>query len=399
MCSVLLAFISLASVGQGRRVQYDSQGAHSLAQVSSEFSPLNAASTRSLTSSLTRGASVVAAAGGMAGVRKTTDAQFKVCVVGGAGGIGQPLSLAVASHALVKELSIVDLNISAVPVDGVAADLAHVEGPTKITSTALNLGEDKAIDKAGDALSGCNVVLVPAGMPRKPGQDRKDLMNVNADIAKGTLEACAKYCPDAVVGLIVNPVNSIVPAMAELYKKAGLDPLKIVGITTLDCVRSNKFVQEILGEPADVTVVGGHAGKTILPLLSQDVVASKIPAADIPALDERIQNAGTEVVQAKAGRGSATLSMAFAAARFLDAVLEGLSGKPTTECAYVQSSVVPSLPYFASKVVFGKNGVEKVLPIGDISDHEKARLDELIPILKEEIDMGLEYAEANEFAK
>jgi len=341
----------------------------------------------------------VAAAGGMAGVRKTTDAQFKVCVVGGAGGIGQPLSLFVASHALVKELSIVDLNISAVPVDGVAADLAHVEGPTKITSTALNLGEDKAIDKAGDALSGCNVVLVPAGMPRKPGQDRKDLMNVNADIAKGTLEACAKYCPDAVVGLIVNPVNSIVPAMAELYKKAGLDPLKIVGITTLDCVRSNKFVQEILGEPADVTVVGGHAGKTILPLLSQDVVASKIPAADIPALDERIQNAGTEVVQAKAGRGSATLSMAFAAARFLDAVLEGLSGKPTTECAYVQSSVVPSLPYFSSKVVFGKNGVEKVLPIGDITDHEKARLDELIPILKEEIDMGLEYAEANEFAK
>jgi malate dehydrogenase len=335
----------------------------------------------------------------MAGSRKTTDAKFKVCVVGGAGGIGQPLSLAVASHALVKELSIVDLDISAVPVDGVAADLGHVEGPTKVTSTVLNLGIDKAIDKAGDALTGCNVVLVPAGMPRKPGQDRKDLMNVNADIAKGTLEACAKYCPDAVVGLIVNPVNSIVPAMAELYKKAGLDPLKIVGITTLDCVRSNKFVQEITGEPSDVPVIGGHAGKTILALLSQDPVASKIPAADIPALDERIQNAGTEVVQAKAGKGSATLSMAFAAARFMDAVLEGMAGNPQTECGYVQSSAVPELPYFASKIVFGESGVKEVLPIGDLNEFEKTRLAELIPILKEEIDMGLEYAASNEFAK
>jgi malate dehydrogenase len=341
----------------------------------------------------------VAKAGGVPGQRKTTEAKFKVCVVGAAGGIGQPLSLAAASHPLVKELSIIDLNIAAVPVDGVAADLSHVEGPTKIIATSLTLGEDKAIDKAGEALSGCNAVLVPAGLPRKPGQDRKDLMNVNADIAKGTLEACAKYCPDAVIGLIVNPVNSIVPAMAELYKKAGLNPENVVGITTLDCVRANKFVQEITGELPDVTVIGGHAGKTILPLFSQDATSSGIPAGDIPALDERTQNAGTEVVKAKAGKGSATLSMAFAAARWLDAVLEGLNGNPTTECAYVQSSAVPELPYFSSKVVFGPKGVQEVLPIGEINEHEKARLAELIPILKEEIDDGLEYAKTHEFEK
>lgn len=426
---LFLASLCLPFIGQGRRVQSslerlhidtpgsitdaqetssDNQGANSFVELSAKFSPLNPASMRSLggnaqansaRTAASRGSSVMASAGGMAGVRKTTDAKFKVCVVGGAGGIGQPLSLAAAQHALVKELSIVDLNISVVPVDGVAADLSHVEGPTKISATSLKLGEDKAIDKAGDALSGCNVVLVPAGMPRKPGQDRKDLMTVNADIAKGTLEAIAKYCPDAVVGLIVNPVNSIVPAMAELYKKAGLDPRKIVGITTLDCVRSNKFVQERIGEPSDVTVIGGHAGKTILPLFSQDYTASQIPEDEIEALDVRVQNAGTEVVQAKAGRGSATLSMAFAAARWLDAVLEGLDGKPSTECAYVESSVVPELPYFSSKVVFGKNGVEKVLPIGDINAHEQARLDELIPILKEEIDDGLEYAKTREFEK
>merc|ERR1712174_149094 len=77
----------------------------------------------------------------------------------------------------------------------------------------------------------------------------------------------------------------------------------------------------------------------------------------------------------------------------------GLSGVPVTECAYVESSVQPGLPYFASKVVFGKDGVEKVLPVGNLSEHEKTRLAELTPILKGEIDDGLEYAKTRQFAK
>merc|ERR1712178_257865 len=98
-------------------------------------------------------------------------------------------------------------------------------------------------------------------------------MGVNADIAKGIVEACAKYCPDAILCMIVNPVNSVVPAMAELYKKKGLDPKKIVGVTTLDCVRANKFVGEITGvdpELIEIPVIGGHAGVTIMPVFSQD---------------------------------------------------------------------------------------------------------------------------------
>lgn len=116
-------------------------------------------------------------------------------------------------------------------------------------------------------------MLVPAGVPRKPGQDRADLFKINAGIAKNIVEACAKHCPNAILGLIVNPVNSVVPAMAALYQKKGLDPMKIVGITTLDVVRANKFVHEATGvaiENIDIPVIGGHAGKSILPLLSQD---------------------------------------------------------------------------------------------------------------------------------
>jgi len=324
---------------------------------------------------------------------------FKVCVVGGAGGIGQPLSLLMASCPLVKELAIIDLNVAMVPAEGVEADLSHIEGKCKVTSTVMTINEDKAIDKAGSALTGCDLVLVPAGVPRKPGQDRKDLLNINCGIAKGTVEACAKFCPNAVLGLIVNPVNSVVPAMCELWKKAGLDPKKIVGISTLDVVRANKFVQDITGKPASVPVIGGHAGKTILPLFSQDPAGASIEASKIPELDVRVQDAGTEVVKAKNGKGSATLSMAYAGARLGRAVLSGLAGVPATECAYVESSVQPGLQYFASKVVFGKGGIEEVLPIGDLSAHEKARLEELTPILQGEVAEGLEYAKANEFEK
>merc|ERR1719356_438768 len=296
---------------------------------------------------------------------------FKVCVCGGAGGIEQPLSMLMATNPAVKELCVFDLSVAMVPPEGVAADLSHLEKKAAVKGYVMEVGQ-KPIDYLEECLTGCNLVLIPAGMPRKPGQTRDDLFKINADIAKGLVEACAKYCPNAVLALIVNPVNSIVPAMAELYKKKGLDPMKVVGVTTLDCVRANKFVSEITGADPDdveVPVVGGHAGVTILPLFSQDKYAAKIPAADIPALDKHVQDAGTDVVNAKNGKGSATLSMAYAGARLGKSILAGLMGKKRIECAYGKSDIT-ELPYFASKVQFGEKGVMKVLPLGDMNEYE-----------------------------
>jgi len=224
---------------------------------------------------------------------------------------------------------------------------------------------------------------------------RADLLGINAGIAKGIVEACGKHCPNAILALIVNPVNSVVPAMCELYKKKGLDPKKIVGVTTLDCVRANKFVHEITGDAIDginIPVVCGHAGATILPLFSQDASGKKIPADKLVDLDKRVQDAGTEVVNAKNGKGSATLSMAYAGARFGSAVLRGLAGEDTIECAYVQSNVVDGMEYFSSKVTFGTSGVQTVHPLGPLNDHETKRLEEAKTQLKEEIQAGLDYA-------
>jgi len=297
----------------------------------------------------------------------------------------------------VAELCVQDVTMAMVPAAGVAADLSHIEKKCKVSAYAID-PKLPAVDQLAECFQGCHLVLVPAGVPRKPGMTRDDLFNINAGIAKGIVDACAKYCPNAVLALIVNPVNSIVPAMCELHKKKGLDPKKIVGVTTLDIVRANKFVSEKVGcDPSevDIKVVGGHAGVTILPLFSQDAKASTLAPDVIKALDTRTQDAGTEVVNAKAGKGSATLSMAYAGARLGKAVLAGLAGTPTTECAYVMSGGIGGMDYFSTKVTFGKSGVEQVHPIGTLSPYEQGRLEEASAALKTEIAKGVEYASKN----
>ena len=211
-------------------------------------------------------------------------------------------------NPLISDLALYDI----ANTPGVAADLSH-------TNTTCSVKGYAGEEQLADALKGCDLVIIPAGVPRKPGMTRDDLFSINAGIVKNLCEACTKNCPKAILNIISNPVNSTVPIASEVYKKAGVyDPKKIFGVTTLDVVRSNTFISEAKGldvNDVDVPVVGGHAGITILPLLSQTYPSTKFTAEELEALTVRIQNAGTEVVEAKAGAGSATLSMAYAAAR------------------------------------------------------------------------------------
>jgi malate dehydrogenase len=88
-----------------------------------------------------------------------------------------------------------------------------------------------------------DLVIIPAGIPRKPGMTRDDLFNINAGIVRTLCEGIAKCCPNAIVNVISNPVNSTVPIAAEVFKKSGTyDPKRLLGVTTLDVVRANTFV-------------------------------------------------------------------------------------------------------------------------------------------------------------
>jgi malate dehydrogenase len=91
-----------------------------------------------------------------------------------------------------------------------------------------------------------DLVVIPAGVPRKPGMTRDDLFKINAGIVRTLSEGIVKSCPNAIVNLISNPVNSTVPIAAEVFKKAGTyDPKRLLGVTTLDVVRANTFVVSI----------------------------------------------------------------------------------------------------------------------------------------------------------
>ena len=291
----------------------------------------------------------------------------KVSVLGAAGGIGQPVSLLMAMNPLVSRLSLYDI----VRTPGVAVDLSH----------------------------GSDVVIIPAGVPRKPGMTRDDLFNTNAGIAMNLAKACATACPKACILVICNPVNSTVPIFSETFKKMGVhDPRKIMGVTELDSVRARKFISEALGmcpKECNIPVIGGHAGTTIIPLLSQ-LPDNKISKLDVPAITKRIQFGGDEVVAAKEGAGSATLSMAYAGATFAGSILRGLNGETgIIEPAYIEQDVL-GCKFFASQCELGRQGVERAIPIPkNITATEQANINEAIPALQKQIAKGIAFTDKN----
>merc|ERR1711902_49416 len=259
-----------------------------------------------------------------------------VAVMGASGGIGQPLSLLLKLNPAVTKLNLYDI----VHTPGVAADLSHCETASKTTGF-------KGKEQIEASLVGAEIVVIPAGVPRKPGT---------------------------------------------------LDPKRVFGVTTLDVVRSNAFIGTMKNiDPTKVNcpVVGGHAGVTIMPLISQCTPAVEFPADTLKALTERIQDAGTEVVKAKDGAGSATLSMAYAAARFTDSLIKGMNGQEgVVECAYIQSDVTEAT-YFATPIVLGPNGVEKNLGLGTLTAFEQDLLKAAIPELNGSIKKGEKFVADN----
>ncbi|KAI1281268.1 malate dehydrogenase [Xylaria sp. FL0933] len=322
----------------------------------------------------------------------------KAVVAGASGGIGQPLSLLLKLSPLVDELALYDV----VNTPGVATDLSHISTTAKVTGYLPKDDGGKAAMKDAD------IIVIPAGIPRKPGMTRDDLFKINAGIVKGLIEIAAEVAPKAFILVISNPVNSTVPIAAETLKAKGVfNPQKLFGVTTLDIVRAETFVAEIAGKKTGseftIPVIGGHSGETIVPLFSKASPKVDIPADKYDALVNRVQFGGDEVVKAKDGAGSATLSMAFAGFRFAEKLLKAAKGeKGLVEPSFVYLPGVPGgkevqeatkLDFFSVPVELGPNGVEKVTnPLEGITEKEKTLVDACLAGLKGNIEKGITFA-------
>ncbi|ODV94614.1 hypothetical protein PACTADRAFT_44288 [Pachysolen tannophilus NRRL Y-2460] len=299
----------------------------------------------------------------------------KVTIAGAAGGIGQTLSLLCKLNPDITELSLYDI----ANAEGVAVDLSHVNSPARATGHQPRDKSDQ--DALKNSLIGSDIVIIPAGVPRKPGMTRQDLFKINAGIVRSLVGAVAKYCPEALLLIISNPVNStVVIAAEELKKNNCFNPRKLFGVTTLDLVRAETFLSYELNYPVEdirgkITVVGGHSGDTIVPLIHinteiSKIVSSKLSPERLENFIHRVQYGGDEVVQAKSGKGSATLSMAYAGYRFTETILNAITGKENKalEPAYIYLPGVPGgeelsrklgVEYFAVPIEFDNKGEAK----------------------------------------
>jgi malate dehydrogenase len=304
---------------------------------------------------------------------------MKVCLIGAAGGIGQPLSMLLKLTPGISDLALVDISTCGTPIKGVAADLSHINTGTVVRGYVTP-------DELPVALTGSSIVVITAGcMMLKPGMNRDSLFESSAGLISSIAQACANQCPKAMIAIVTNPVNCMVPIFVETMRKLGVEApeRRVFGVTTLDVVRASRFVSSTLGNDPKITVVpvvGGHGGESILGLVSQTEPPCTISEETIKALEKRIMNAAFEVVEAKNGSGSATLSMAYSAHRFCVSLLRALEGeKGVKDYAYVSLADLGfEDQYFAGLCSISKEGLVGMdpIPMDRLTDYELNRLRE-----------------------
>ncbi|HSL62260.1 MAG TPA: malate dehydrogenase [Desulfotignum sp.] len=233
-----------------------------------------------------------------------------------------------------------------------------------------------------------DVVVLTAGIPRKPGMDRMDLMKINVDIAKKASQAIAEYAPNAVVVVVSNPLDVI--AMATL-QETGFALKRVMGMAgVLDATRFRYFIAEKLRVwPGDVMamVLGGH-GDTMVPLpgytrVNGIPVTELIEPGDLEKLIARTRTGGGEIVSLLK-HGSAFYAPGASAAKMVEAILKD-EKRVVPVSAYLRGEYGYQDIFLGVPVLLGKNGVEKILEL-TLTDAEKTALDASAKAVKDGVD-------------
>jgi malate dehydrogenase len=298
----------------------------------------------------------------------------KVTVVG-AGFYGSTTAMRLAEYDIFETVVLTDI-IEGKP-EGLALDMNQsrpIEG-FETTVVGKTTGQD---GEGYEAVEGSDVVVITAGLPRKPGMSRMDLIEVNAKIVRQVSENVAKYAPNSVVIVVSNPLDEMT-ALTQLV--TGFSKNRVMGQAgMLDTARFSHFVAEKLGVPiASVqTLTLGSHGDTMVPVPSRCTVDGRpltdlLPAQEIEELVTRTRNGGAEVV-ALLKTGSAYFAPSAAAARMARAVAED-SGAVLPVCAWVDGEYGISGVYLGVEAEIGAWGVRRVVET-DLTDEERAGLAE-----------------------
>jgi malate dehydrogenase len=298
----------------------------------------------------------------------------KVTVVG-AGFYGSTTAQRLAEYDIFDEVVLTDI-VDGKP-EGLALDMNQsrpIEGfETKVTGqTTGQAGEGY------DAIAGSGIVIITAGLPRKPGMSRMDLIGVNAKIVRSVTEQVVKHAPDAVLIVVSNPLDEMTALTA---KASGFPAHRVIGQAgMLDTARFSYFVAERLGVPVGsvTTLTLGSHGDTMVPVPSACSVGGKplaelLSADDIDRLVQRTRNGGAEVV-ALLKTGSAYYAPSAAAARMARAVAED-SGAVMPVCAWVDGQYGISGVYLGVEAELGAAGVRHVVE-RELTESELAALHE-----------------------
>ncbi|GDX15512.1 MAG: hypothetical protein RL332_883 [Actinomycetota bacterium] len=296
----------------------------------------------------------------------------KVTVVG-AGFYGSTTAMRLAEYNIFDTVVLTDI-LEGKP-EGLALDMNQsrsIEGfETKI------VGATTSADGAGyEATANSDVVIITAGLPRKPGMSRMDLIGVNAGIVRGVAENIAKHSPKAVIIVVSNPLDE----MTALTQIATAFPRnRVMGQAgMLDTARFTHFVAEKLNvavSSVSTLTLGSH-GETMVPVPSRCTVdgkalTEKLSQAEIDELVDRTRNGGAEVV-ALLKTGSAYYAPSAAAARMAKAVIED-SGATMPVCAWVDGEYGISGVYLGVEAQIGREGIKKVVET-KLTDSELAAL-------------------------
>jgi malate dehydrogenase len=315
-------------------------------------------------------------------------ARAKIALIG-AGQIGGTLAL-LAGQKNLGDVVLFDI-AEGVP-QGKALDIAQLSPVEKFDAKYSGT-------QSYEAIEGADVVIVTAGVPRKPGMSRDDLLSINLKVMEQAGAGIKKYAPNAFVICITNPLDAMVWA---IQKACGLPKNKVVGMAgVLDSARFRYFLaDEFNVSVEDVTafVLGGH-GDTMVPLTRYSTVAG-VPIPDlikmgwstqdrIDSIVQRTRDGGAEIVNLLK-TGSAFYAPAASAIAMAESYL--LDKKRVLPCAaYLNGEYGVKGLYVGTPVVIGAKGVERVVEI-DLDRGEKAMLDKSVASVKGLVDACLKIA-------